>query len=304
MLKTGFVGSITEKVLSCIRRHPDFELTGVYDPGTPHSVDSEIMGLPLLSSGSLLSMNDVLVMEHAGPGMAAIIAGAIRRSMHILLLDTLGMCSVPVAELLKLQREAKTIIKIHRKETMNPALQACRQMLDTPCLVEIKLMIPPVKKSSLQRSDAVTILKMLDVLMYVCPLNIQKTQVLRHPFPESSGQLISARIEFDNGSAGNILFTEITDHETFTIDIYQKNMLLKTDMLDQVLERIEISGKDETPGQFLQEFNNNSAERIFHTELDDFSAAIKKNKTSTDLFELSGLLDLSRSILARSGCPG
>jgi hypothetical protein len=297
MLKTGFVGILTDAVYDAISMHPGFDLTGVYPATDPLSVKN-ITGknLPRLSSDTLFAYNEVLIIQQAGAGTLDIMTEALRHSRHIMLLDIGGLCSVPLTRLLKLHREAETVIKILHTERVNPALKACLPLLNHPCLFDVKLMIAENHDDTSPGPGVGALSRMLDVLLFLCPLNFQKIQSLRHPF---SG-LINARVEFDNGSVANITSSEITEKEDFCIDIYQSNMLLKVDILRHKLLCIEKCAKGNTLKSHAKQYEN-TAGQTFRDELDVFyNSIMSKNATAKDLFELSRLLDLSHKITERS----
>ncbi len=301
MLKTGFVGILTDAVFDAISMHPGFDLTGVY-PERDSLSGKSIAGknLPRLSADTLFACNEVLIIQQAGVGMLDIIIEALRHSRHIMLLDIEGLCSVPLTRLLKLHREAETVIKIMHTERVNPALKACLPLLNHPCLFDVKLMVPGNHDDNCCRPAAGALSRMLDVLLFLCPFNIQKTQSLRHHFSTSSTGLINARVEFDNGSVANILSSEIAEKEDFCIDIYQGNMLLKVDMLRHKLLCFETRAKGITLKSYTKQYNNTAGQTI-HNELDVFyNSIISKNSTAKDLFELSRLLDLSQRITEKS----
>ena len=301
MLKAGLVGTLTDAIFNDILVHPGFTLTGTFDPGIDHSAVKNIPDpkVPSVSEENLLTQNDVLFIQHTGPEILDIITNALRNSRHIMLMNIECLDTAAVTLILKFHREAGTVLKVRRTERANAALQACRKMINNPSVFDVKLM--QVNKTGFSRKQGeMTVIKMLDALLFLCPMNIRKLQSLRNPVKVPLSGLVHARIEFDNGSIASLLSSEISEDDCFTIDVYQGNMLVKVDMLQESLHRIERPGNGDSVSSFRQEFKNNTP-GPFKIDLDDLYQLITSNNTSAkDLFEASRLLALTRTIIEKN----
>jgi hypothetical protein len=301
MLKAGFVGTLTDEIFNDILVHPGFKLTGTYDPGINHFAVNNVPDskVPAVSEVNLLLQNEVLFIQHTGPETLDIVTNALKHSRHLMLMNIECLDRAAVTLILKFHREAGTVLKVGRIERANAALQACGKMIINPSLFEVKLM--QVNKTGFSRKRGETaIMKMLDALLFLCPLNIQKLQSLRNPAKYTSDGLVHARIEFDNGSVASLLFSELSEDDSFTIDVYQDKMLVRVDMLRESLHRIERPGNGGAVTSLIQEFKSRSS-RPFENDLDDLYKLItSKNNIAKDLFEASRLLDLTRKIMEKN----
>jgi hypothetical protein len=302
MFKAGLVGGFTRTELDVISVHPGFQVTGFHCPGQ-HPENTGNLKLPALAAEALLEINDVLIFSRADTCAMGILSDALKHSRHVLMMDTGGLTPGAILELIKLQEEALTVVQTTHIERSNPVLHACLPLIAHPCLLEIKMMVPGSFDSYIERPDVKTLLRMLDTILFLSPLNIQKIQSVRYPVSFASTCLVSARLEFDNGSVANLLSCNMAETGSFKIDIYQKCNLLKIDMLKQELlsiEKLRESGKINTR---LLEFNNRS-NQIFYNELENFYHSLMRNNTSgKDLFDIYRMAELSRKITLKAGLP-
>ena len=302
MFKTGFVGNFANPVHEAVIMHPGFQVTGCFypDPGNKDN-NTERKEIPSLTRENLIAGNDVLIFQSADIHMMEILTEALRQSRHVMLLDIPSLPADSVAELIKLQEESKTVFRIEHTERSNPALNACIPLITHPCLFEIRLMVPDPVNPEGAASVSENLLRMLDALLFLSPLNTHKIQSVRKPVSLSAACHISARIEFDNRSVGNLLSAGITDNESFTIDVYQENKFLKIDMLQKLIsitERSVRTGKIESRTIDHDE----SGQKLLKHELDNFYHSIMFNNTSgKELFEIFRLTDLGRRITEKAG---
>ena len=299
MFKTGLVGNLTDHETEVILMHPGFQVTGCFHPD--NNENKTISGqLPVLSAETLVDNNDVLIFYRVSPDMIKLLSGALKKSRHVMLMDTTELTSGVIAELIKLREEAQTVVHTRQIERTNPVLHACLPLIIHPSLLEINLLIPetgcngngPVVKN---------LLRMLDALLFLNPVNIKKIQALRQPVSASSSCFISARIDFDSGSVANLLFSNITKKESFIIQIYQKSKILKIDMSGRQLIIFEQSGNNNKINSRTFKVKKRG-DHILYDELESFYQSIlSKNTYSSELYETFRVMELSLNIIAKSG---
>lgn len=304
MLKTGLAGVLDGPVHESIFIHPGFQITGHFIPealeyGHENTPETNI---PLLPEKTILEKNDVLIFGFAGSGMMEILTEAFRHSRHIFLMDIWQFTPGDIGRLIKLHEEAQTVVRTRQIERFNPALLACLQMITHPCLLEIRLSVPDSEVHN-GKNVTGTLLRMLDALLFLSPLNIKKIQSVRHPVSFSSTCHISARIEFDNGSVANLLSAGMTQKESFTIEIFQKRRYLKIDLSGQEVKALQRSGDNGKIIQKILKFKE-TKEQLLRNELERFyQSVITHNTSGKDLYEIFRLTDLSRKITEKAGLP-
>ncbi len=302
MFKTGFVGNLTEHIRETVFRHPEFQVTGCFYPDNEYEHNNKpVRQIPFLPADVLLKKNDVLIFNKANPGIMKLLTEALKLSRHIILLDPGDLPPRAISELIKLREEAQTVIHTKQTERANPALLNCLPLITHPSLMEIKLMLPEAEYSNSTGAVIKNLFKILDALMFLSPFNIKKVQVLPRPVSLSPACLISARIDFDSGSVANLLFSNITEKESFTVEVYQKSMLLKINMFGQELYIYERSDKNGIINTENHTFDNNK-EPAFYNELETFyQSIISKNITGKELYEIFRIAELSLYITQKGG---
>lgn len=303
MFRTGFVGNLPDSVKEILLLHPAFDVTGCYFPeiADHHKKHKTTHNIPEFALKTLFEINDVLIFQKADLYTLEIISEALKLSMHIMIIDICDMPSWAIAELIKLQEEAQTVVRTKQIARYNPALQACNPLITHPLLIELKLLIPGTIDGTEKDTVTRTLLKMLDALLFICPGKIRKIHSVRHPVSISSTCFINARIEFDNGSVANLLSSGVTDQESFTIDIYQKNKLFKIDMVSYKLLSFKRSEKNNKINSTKLDYDD-PGNQTFYNELESFFQAILNNSTSArELYKTFQLLELSRKITQKSG---
>jgi hypothetical protein len=301
MLKTGLVGNLTDHEIDAVFVHPGFTVTGCFYPDC-HENNPVSRQLPVLSAETLIDKNEVLIFRRANPYIINLLYAALKNSRHVMLLDTTELTSGAIAELIKLREEAQTVVQTSQIERTNPLLHACLPLITHPSLLEIQLLTP--EKGFSSNGEVVKyLLRMIDALLFLNPVNIKKIQALRQSMNTSSSCFISARIDFDSGSVANLLFSNIANKESFIIQIYQKNNNLKIDMSGRKLMIFEHSGKQDKIVPRTVKVKKRDR-HIFYNELESFYQSIlSKNTYSHELYETSRVLELSLEIIAKSGFP-
>lgn len=292
MFRAGFAGNLSDSVFKTINEHAGFKLTGALNTCKADTAKSGI--IPFLSADMLLENNDVLIIHQTSYGIPELLEEALRRSKPVMLMDITGFDSATVNKLLKLQEEAHSIIKVTYPARTNPALNKSVPFITHPFFIEAKLSASLNKYEAEERWATGALLKMLDAIFFLCNHNFRKINSFRFPPGMSSSGLVSGRIEFDNGSVANILTSELTEDEIFTLDIYQMKNTLKVDMLNQKFECIEKNRQKNRIDSLTKSYAVTETQ-LLHNELDGFYNSIKNKDTSgRELFEASRLLEICR----------
>ena len=302
MFKTGLAGQFTKHDIEAIVAHPGFEVTGLFVPDNISAGNKIIQRrqIPALCSESLLKNNEALIFSGITPWTINLLSNAIKRSKHIMLLDTSEFPSESISEIIKLTEEAQSVIQIRKIERSNPVLKACLPLVVHPSLTDIKLL---VSESECRTKEAVAknLLKILDVIMFLNPANVKKIHTIRQPSQPSASYLISARIDFESGSAANLLFSNMSERKYFNAHVYHKSNQLDIDIDDQKLRVIEPSGDpNKKPGKRFELKQNLS--KVMNNELDSFHNSIVQQRTSSnELYHLLKITGLGFTIFDKSG---
>ncbi len=299
MLKTGLVGNLSDHEIDSVLTHPGFKVTGCFYPDSREN-NPVSKQLPVLSAENIIDGNEVLIFNRADRDNIILLYTALKNSKHIILLDICELTPNRIAEIIKLREEAQTVIHTRQIERANPLLHECLPLITHPSLYDIEILIP---NRELYRIGTIekNLLRMIDALLFLNPVNIKKTQALSQSVNTPSTYFISSRIDFDSGSAANLLFSNITNKESFIIQIYQKRNILKIDMSGRELTIFEHSGKQNKIVSRTVKVKKRDR-RIFYNELENFYQSIlSRNIYNHELYETFRVMELSHKLITKSG---
>ncbi len=303
MFKTGLVGNVPGPIFKSIFSHPGFTITGCFSqkPNNQRPDNKSTGHMPVLSKEILLERSDVLIFEKADIYTLDILSDALKQSRHILLIDASGLPSGVIDELIKLREEAQTVFKIMQFERSRPELTSCLPLMNYPSLIEIKLGQKVAEGPGKNKVITGTLFRIIDILLLLNSSNIKKIQALQQPERLASGNLISSRVEFDNGTVANLLYTNIAEKDSLLIDIYQLNKHIRIDLLKnkfQSKERSQLNNEIHSKTNTFKTTNN----QVFYSELDNlYQSIINNNASGKELYDISRILELRSRIIEKSG---
>ncbi|TVR74629.1 MAG: hypothetical protein EA408_02690 [Marinilabiliales bacterium] len=301
MLKAGLIGKPAEAGPDF--SHPRFHLTGYFCPpgqGTGTEADPDHF-LPPVSNEALLLENDALIFLYADNDMMGLITEAVKMSRHILIWNADRLDLDDIRRLIKLRDEADNVVHIRRFGRSSPLLRSSLATISHPSMFSLKKAFTPSYPENGNPVFHRHLLTAIDALLYLCPGNIKKINTMRQKSGMASTGLLSTSLYFENGSAANLLVSDISGEDLFVIEAYQANRLVKINIGNQKVDVFERNGRScvtaqnkETPGI--------TTEQLTHCELENFSMAIEGRTPSVDqLYEMARLREICREIVERSG---
>jgi hypothetical protein len=302
MLKTGFLGCPDKTELHTIIRHQDFKVTGCCPMNNENVFrEGQRAGIPVISETEILNFCDLLIVGHTFTEMTKLLKEAIKRSMPVMFLNPAVLNSGLISDLIKLQEESQTAVYVNKAGRSRALLQSCMHLITHPSLFEIRHLLKKPDNAGVTEYTADVLFRILDALLFLCPLNYQKIQAFRHSQNISETNLISTRIEFDNGSVANIISSDLSEKEHFTIEIHQKCRLLKIDLKKNKILSLNKTGRENKINTKTLKFNSSYAEE-FNNELENFHKVVIQNDFSVnELFNVYQVTNLSKKIIAKAG---
>ncbi len=301
MLKTGLVGNPTDPQMQTVMRHPGFEVSGFCDTSDSNQAEYYRGAPARLTEKELIEKTDALIFKTITPGTTGLLSEALKNSRHAMLLNTDGLSAEDITCLIKLSEESQTVIQARKNAHANPALDACYPMIAHPLLMEIKMMTSATLTGQCDPGIAGNLHKIVDIILSVCTSNVKKVYALKQPGGASFFGFLSARIEFDNGSAASIIYTTLTGNEGFEIDIYQKDRLMKVDVHNN---RLGIYDKTQTGRKVSYKYSEFGRidDSYLYYDLERFSRAVATNSTAgRDLFDMYKTTELNSLIRQKAG---
>jgi hypothetical protein len=302
MIKTGFIGYPDKSELDIITRNQKFKVSGCW-PRKNEIIfqDDPDVKIPVISEKALLNDCDIIIIGHSFTDITDLLKEVIKRSVPIMFLNPAVLNSGLISDLIKLQEESQTVVYVNKAGKSKSLLKECRQLITHPSLFELRYFQVKPGNVSANEYNSDVLFRILDALLFLCPLNYQKIQAFRQPQNISGTCLMSARIEFDNGSVANIISTDLSDGEYFTIDIHQQCRLLKVDLLKNQVQIFNKTARGIEINSKAAEFSSTYAEE-FRNELNNFhKAVIQKDFSGNELFNVSRITNLSARIITKTG---
>lgn len=182
---------------------------------------------------------------------------AIRSSKHVFIEKPLAETVEQAKSLVELSREAGVLVQVGHVERFNPAFQAAKDLIDKPMFFEIHRLA----QYNPRGTDVSVILDLmihdLDIVMSCVNSSIRRISASGVSVISKTPDITSVRLEFDNGCVANLTASRMSLNNMRKTRIFQKSGYLTIDYLNQSVDHIMITSKDEeAPGFFSFELND------------------------------------------------
>lgn len=182
---------------------------------------------------------------------------AIRSSKHAFIEKPLAETTEQAKSLLDLSREAGVIVQVGHVERFNPAFRAAEPLIIKPMFFEIHRLA----QYNPRGTDVSVILDLmihdLDIVLSCVNSTIRRISASGVSVVSKTPDITSVRIEFDNGCVANLTASRMSLNNMRKARIFQKTGYLTIDYLNQSVDQIMITPKDqEAPSMFSFELND------------------------------------------------
>lgn len=182
---------------------------------------------------------------------------AIRSSKHAFIEKPLAETTEQAKALLDLSREAGVIVQVGHVERFNPAFRAAEPLIIKPMFFEIHRLA----QYNPRGTDVSVILDLmihdLDIVLSCVNSTIRRISASGVSVVSKTPDITSVRIEFDNGCVANLTASRMSLNNMRKARIFQKTGYLTIDYLNQSVDQIMITPKDqEAPSMFSFELND------------------------------------------------
>ncbi len=239
---------------------PDlFELIGFYDP-SDESAEKTIAEYHVTRWDSMQELIDASdCVDVVAPTLYHydIAYKAIRSSKHVFIEKPVAETTEQAKILLDLSREAGVIVQVGHVERFNPAFQAAEPLIIKPMFFEIHRLA----QYNPRGTDVSVILDLmihdLDIVLSCVNSSIRRISASGVSVVSRTPDITSVRIEFDNGCVANLTASRMSLNNMRKTRIFQKTGYLVIDFLNQSVDQIMITPKDEeAPGFFSFQLND------------------------------------------------
>jgi predicted dehydrogenase len=299
MLKIGVIGAghLGKIHIKCINRIPEFELMGFFDTdeSTSRSVSNEFGIRNFDSIEELISEVDVVDIvtptiahfEHA--------ARALKQFRHVFIEKPIVTSPEEALQLIEIAHEANVKVQVGHVERYNPAMVAARPFIDNPMFIEVHRLA----SFNPRGTDVPVILDLMihdiDIVLNTVQANLRKISASGVAIVTNTADIVSARLEFDNGCVANLTASRISLNSMRKARFFQRDAYISVDFLNKKTEVVRlkgINGGNINPLlPVLEPGNGREAKQIhfempeilptnaIETELASFAKAIIENKT-------------------------
>lgn len=253
----GHLGRIHIRLILELTEH--YELLGFFDPSdeAAEKVSSEF-GITRWNDPQQL-IDAVDCVDVVAPTLFHydIASKAIRASKHVFIEKPLAETVEQAKSLLDLSREAGVIVQVGHVERFNPAFRAAESLIDKPMFFEIHRLA----QYNPRGTDVSVILDLmihdLDIVLSCVNSSIRRISASGVSVISKTPDITSVRLEFDNGCVANLTASRMSLNNMRKTRIFQKSGYLTIDYLNQSVDHIMITSKDEeAPGFFSFELND------------------------------------------------
>ena len=231
MLNVGIVGSLAaiERHANALTRIQDIRIIGRWITDGEHgsATDAET-GNPCMSPSQVTGHADALIIAAGGPFCEQVAISALRSARHVFIYPHIVRSVADATQLIKLAREASVILRAGRTghENVKNLLRAL------PDLTEINMI--ELQHDYQARGNHTGVRNMFDALLADLEVinSLVRARVISIKAKglcmlTSEADIVSARLEFDNGCAVNYNCNLVAAQNGFTGTLVLKNRILK-----------------------------------------------------------------------------
>ncbi len=236
-----------------------YEFIGFYDP-SDESAEKAITEFKVSRWDDMQALIDACdCVDVVAPTLYHfdIASKAIRSSKHAFIEKPLAETTEQAKSLLDLSREAGVIVQVGHVERFNPAFRAAEPLIIKPMFFEIHRLA----QYNPRGTDVSVILDLmihdLDIVLSCVNSTIRRISASGVSVVSKTPDITSVRIEFDNGCVANLTASRMSLNNMRKARIFQKTGYLTIDYLNQSVDQIMITPKDqEAPSMFSFELND------------------------------------------------
>jgi len=299
MLKIGVIGAghLGKIHIKCINEIPEFKLMGFFDTDHAHAqlVSKEFNIRNFASIDELISAVDVV--DIVTPTIAHFenAARALKQFRHVFIEKPIVTSPEEALKLIDIAREANVKVQVGHVERFNPAMVAALPFIEKPMFIEVHRLAAFNPRGT----DVPVILDLMihdiDIVLHTVQANLRKISASGVAIVTDTADIVSARLEFDNGCVANLTASRISLSPMRKARFFQRDAYISVDFLNKKTEVVRL--KDIDAGNInpllpvLEPGNGRKAKQIYfekpeikasnaiQTELASFAKAIIENTT-------------------------
>jgi predicted dehydrogenase len=240
MLKIGVIGAghLGKIHLKCIRQIPDFQLVGFYDKEEWNSVSvSKEFGVRSFDSmQELVKVVDVIDIVTPTLAHFEIASYALKQFKHVFIEKPIVASAEEAKKLVDIALEANVKVQVGHVERFNPAMIAALPFIDNPMFIEVHRLATFNPRGT----DVPVILDLMihdiDIVLHTVHANLRKVSASGVAVITNTADIVSARLEFDNGCVANLTASRISLSPMRKARFFQRDAYISVDFLNKKTE--------------------------------------------------------------------
>ncbi len=231
MLNVGIVGSLAaiERHANALARIQDIRITGrwITDGEQGSAADAE-SGVTCMSPSQVTATADALIIAAGGAFCGQVAISALRSARHVFIYPRAIQSVAEATQLIKLSREANVILRAGRtgNDNVKNLLRALPDAAEIN-MIELQHDYQARVNHTVARNMFDALLADLEVINSLVKARVISIKAKGLCMLASEADIVSARMEFDNGCAVNYNCNLVAAQNGFTGTLVLKNRILK-----------------------------------------------------------------------------
>jgi predicted dehydrogenase len=239
LIGLGYIGKIHLRLLT---ENPNWKVVGIYD----HHEDITAQLAGQYNVRAFKSLDEAIehsaVIDIATPSNShfEIAKAAITAGRHVFIEKPVTSTLKQARELEKLIKEAGVVCQVGHVERFNPAFIAAVPYLKSPAFIEVHRLAQYNRRGT----DVSVVLDLMmhdiDLILSIVKSNLKKCHVSGTPLVSATADLVSVRLEFENGCVANITTNRMAFKNSRQFRVFTKENLVSINLLEKITEVVRI----------------------------------------------------------------
>jgi predicted dehydrogenase len=237
MIKIGISGAYnkTKAHLRSLKENPLFEISGFTggDMAAARSMIKEF-NIPYYSTfDELLKNSDAIDFTVPHTFYFDQVSKAVRHSKHVFLSNPYTLQPGEFKAINNLLKEANVVAQIGYTERFNPAYLSACKYISNPTFIDTARLVQYSSQNSQLSVINDLMIKDIDIVLSFIKSNVKKVSANAVSIVNENPDMVSARIEFDNGSIANLTAGRVSEMNIRKARVYQNNSYVFIDFYEK-----------------------------------------------------------------------
>ncbi len=284
MIKIGISGSsnASKTHIRQLQESGLFQICGFYstDIVSARSLIKEL-NIPYFSDFSaLIKVCDAISFTTVTTQFFNHIAQAVKSFKHIYINFPYHLNTNELKNINNLVKEAEVVAQTGFSDRFNPAFLTARPLIQSPNYIDAARLIqysPQNNRISVIRD---LLIKDIEIVLHLIQSNVKKLSANAVSIMHENPDMVSTRIEFDNGSIANLTAGRVSEMNIRKVRVYQNQSYIFIDLYEKWVKSSSKISEQLDFEDIPVNHNNDQPEPLLH-----FSRAIHNNLTSSAFLE-------------------